>query len=301
MEGCFDNINQDYILKNIPFIPRKILKEWLTCGFIVGPSSNFNPTGIQGLQSFTGIPQGSIISPTIANMVLDDLDLNNKLKLKRGPKCYYIRFADDMNILIPPGFDPNEILSNIKIKLAERGLKPSEAKTRILTLQAGKLTKFNFCGFLNLVMVKELKNKFSKTIQKCLLYPKTENILAHKQAIRSKSYNYKRSKTTSLSRLIAPVNPIITGFCNFYRFGNCSQQFFSLSIWLYFFMIRFLRHRKGWSVKRIIGHLSLHKKNEFCPSSSGWFWYKGPWRSGKKDFRFSKTSCHLPYYLYFGS
>jgi RNA-directed DNA polymerase len=244
IEGCFDNMDHDYIMENVPFIPRCILKEWLNCGFIVGPSSNYNPTENEGLQPFTGIPQGSIISPTICNIILDGIDLNYRVKMKRGPKCYFIRFADDMNILIPPEFDPNKILSEIKLRLAERGLKISEAKTRILTLQSGKITKLNFCGFLNIVMVRNLLSKFNKQIQKCLLYPKTDNIAGHKDKIRSKTWNKKKNRTVGLPRLIASINPIITGFCNFYRFGNCSQQFGSLSIWLYHFMINYLHRRK---------------------------------------------------------
>jgi retron-type reverse transcriptase len=39
VEGCFDNIKHDWIMENIPFIPKPILSSWLNCGFILAPKN----------------------------------------------------------------------------------------------------------------------------------------------------------------------------------------------------------------------------------------------------------------------
>jgi RNA-directed DNA polymerase len=274
IEGCFDNIDHNYILANIPFIPRSILKAWLTCGFIVSPTSAYNPTGSVGLQFSTGVPQGGIISPTICNMVLDGLDLNYGIPPKpRGPKSYYIRYADDMNILLPPNIDPNNILSQIKERLALRGLKASETKTKIHIL-GNKPTTFNFGGF-RLFITTRINPATNRQVQKCLLYIKTDNIQKHKDRLREIS----KYSQVGLPRFISTANPIITGFCNYYRYGNCSQIFGSLSRWLYWHVRHFLLNRKGWKLKKLYAHLTQHKEDTNCPTPAGWFWKIGEWRS----------------------
>jgi retron-type reverse transcriptase len=80
IEGFFDNIDHDYIMDNIPVIPRNILKEWLKSGFIVSPTCEHYPTNPWILQNSYGVPQGGIISPIISNMVLDGIDLNKGIK-----------------------------------------------------------------------------------------------------------------------------------------------------------------------------------------------------------------------------
>jgi RNA-directed DNA polymerase len=60
IKGCFDNISHEWLLANT-LTDRKILEKWLKAGFI------------ENRQLFpieAGTPQGGIISPTLANLVL---------------------------------------------------------------------------------------------------------------------------------------------------------------------------------------------------------------------------------------
>ncbi len=63
IKGCFDNIDHNWLIKNIPMNKRK-LKQWLKCGYL--EEHMYNPTEF-------GAPQGGIISPTLANMALDGM------------------------------------------------------------------------------------------------------------------------------------------------------------------------------------------------------------------------------------
>ena len=63
IRSCFDKISPQFILDTIP-TDKQVLKQWLKSGAI--DRRNWYPTE-------EGTPQGSIASPTIANMVLDGM------------------------------------------------------------------------------------------------------------------------------------------------------------------------------------------------------------------------------------
>lgn len=74
IKGCYDNISHQYIMDNcssirfkdgmVEVIPKEILNQWLTCGYILVDDPG------QGILPTSGVPQGGPISPTIANIVL---------------------------------------------------------------------------------------------------------------------------------------------------------------------------------------------------------------------------------------
>ena len=64
ISGCFDQINHEWLLANIP-MDKVILHKWLKSGFV--EKGNWFPTK-------AGTPQGGIISPTLANMTLDGIE-----------------------------------------------------------------------------------------------------------------------------------------------------------------------------------------------------------------------------------
>ena len=63
IRSCFDKISHQFILDNIP-TDKQVLKQWLKSGVV--DRRSWYPTE-------EGTPQGSIVSPTIANMVLDGM------------------------------------------------------------------------------------------------------------------------------------------------------------------------------------------------------------------------------------
>ncbi|MBK6303304.1 MAG: hypothetical protein IPF43_05145 [Arcobacter sp.] len=101
IKGCFDNISHQWIYDNIP-LDNRLLKQWLKSGFI--KDDTLFPTD-------SGTPQGGIISPILANMVLDGIEEVVKRhkarfqKMKDGVILYrhtnrlnFIRYADDFVI-----------------------------------------------------------------------------------------------------------------------------------------------------------------------------------------------------------
>ena len=64
IKSCFDKISHQWMMENIP-TDKRILKEFMKCGYI--EKGQLFPTS-------EGSPQGGVISPTYANMVLDGLE-----------------------------------------------------------------------------------------------------------------------------------------------------------------------------------------------------------------------------------
>ncbi|HAT8249056.1 TPA: group II intron reverse transcriptase/maturase, partial [Legionella pneumophila] len=64
IKGCFDTISHEWILNNV-MLDKRMLQHWLKAGYI--DKGHLFPTQ-------EGTPQGGIISPTLANLVLDGLE-----------------------------------------------------------------------------------------------------------------------------------------------------------------------------------------------------------------------------------
>jgi len=200
IKGCFDNISHDWILQHIP-LNKKVLGQWLKSGYI--DNKNWFPTE-------SGTPQGGIISPTIANMVLDGLE--EKIYQKACPKkscngriynplkVHFIRYADDFIVSCANrDYLEYEIKPLIREFLSERGLELSEEKSKITHINDG----FDFLGF-----------NIRKYHGKCLIKPCKESVKGIYCGIRECITG---NKTVTQDKLIAMITPKIIGWANFYR------------------------------------------------------------------------------------
>lgn len=123
IKGCFDNFSHDWMLENIP-MDRKILTQFLKAGYVF--EERLFP-------SETGIPQGGVISPVLANMVLNGME---KL-VSTIPKAHLIRFADDFVVTSPSKESAEKIKALIIPFLQERGLELFAEKTLITHIDDG--------------------------------------------------------------------------------------------------------------------------------------------------------------------
>jgi RNA-directed DNA polymerase len=203
IKGCFDNISHEWILKHIP-LDKKILKQWLKAGFL--EKKQWFPTE-------AGTPQGGIISPIIANMVLDGLEeaINSHACHKPNSNPYkinFVRYADDFVVTCSNSeYLEQEIKPLICKFLAERGLELSPEKTLITHINQG----FDFLGF----NVRKYHNK-------CLTKPKKDSVKSIFQSIKE-CVNY--HKAVSQKELIRMISPKIKGWANFFRHAAAKQIF----------------------------------------------------------------------------
>lgn len=206
IRGCFDHISHQWMVDNIPTHKKK-LKLWLKAGYM--EKGMYYPTT-------EGTPQGGVISPTAANMVLDNLQNILETEFRRADKVHLIRYCDDFIITGNSRELLEERVKPIVIEfLKERGLELSEEKTQISDIGSG----FDFLGF----HIRKYKGKL-------LIKPAKSNIAHIKEKIRKIVKSHKTAKTETLINLL---NPVIRGWANNYRHVVSSRAFCYLdhSIW----------------------------------------------------------------------
>ncbi|CCQ51208.1 Retron-type reverse transcriptase [Crocosphaera watsonii WH 8502] len=244
---CFDKINHDYLLSKVdcPHNIKRIIKQWLECGVM--------DKGILE-ETYSGTPQGGVISPLLANIALHGMikDTENHFprtkrkedgSLHREYKPKIIRYADDFVVL----HEDYDVILQCKTLIAQWlekvGLELKPEKTSIRhTLKSiehdGKTIDpgFDFLGF-NIRSYPVGKHHSGKTggnskwgIEskaigfKTLIKPSKKKILAHHEAIKEV---VKANKKAPQEVLIARLNPIIRGWCNYYRTVTSRETFSS--------------------------------------------------------------------------
>jgi RNA-directed DNA polymerase len=89
----------------------------------------------------SGTPQGGVLSPVLCNVYLHRLD-----RAWRGAYGTLVRYADDLLVICRSRGQAKAALARLRALLADLGLEPKAAKTRIVCLVEGG-EGFDFLGF----------------------------------------------------------------------------------------------------------------------------------------------------------
>jgi len=216
ISACFDSIAHKWIVENIP-MDKSILKQFLNSGYIF--RKKLFPVE-------SGIPQGGIISPIIANMTLDGMQRMLEKNLPDG-RAKLTRYADDSVCVCRTEEDAvraKELMSEL---LFVRGLELNEEKTLITRLTDG----FDFLGY---TFTRRKGNKM-------IITPSKKAV----KGIIGKLHDVVLKDGIAMTQddLIRTLNPIIRGWGEYHR-HNCAKKTFS-DIDHYLFTILF-----KWAVKR---------------------------------------------------
>ena len=246
IKGCFDHISHQWLIQNIP-MDKRMLGKWLKCGFVF--KQQLFPTN-------EGTPQGGIISPVLANMTLDSMQTllscyqpTTKDNRRYSPKVNLVRYADDFIIT---GRSRElleiEVLPRLKKFLEERGLALSEEKTLITHIDQG----FDFLGF----NIRKYKGKLLTMPQKKKVNSFTQKVY---KVIES-------NKAVSQEMLINLLNPIISGWGNYYRHGVSSVVFNKADHRIFNKLLQWCYRRHKHKGKRWIINKYFHKSGnrEWC-------------------------------------
>ncbi len=156
----------------------------------------------------TGSPQGGPVSPLLCNVYLHRLD---RTWSRRGHGTL-VRFADDLIALCTSREQAEAALERLKVLLAELGLEPKAAKTRIVRLEVGG-GGFDFLGFHHrLVRSPGLNGKRQVTF--LARWPADKAMQHARDRIR---------ELTRRSRLLRPVKWIVEDVNRFLRGGPRSS------------------------------------------------------------------------------
>ena len=230
IKGFFDNISHDWILRHVP-LDKQVLRKWLTSGYM--EKGKFFAT-------MAGTPQGGIISPVIANMVLDGLEsylakLSKSRSEKLAMRINYVRYADDF---IVTGSSKELLETTIKplidAFMAERGVALSAEKTIITHIDRG----FDFLG-----------QNVRKYNGKLLIKPSKENVKTFLGKVRQELNRYKMAPAW---QVVMRLNPMIRGWVNYHRHVVSSETFSYVDHRLWCMLWRWAKRRHSNKPKRWI-------------------------------------------------
>ena len=192
-----------------------------------------------------GTPQGGVVSPVLCNVYLHRLD-----RAWDEQDGVLVRYADDAIVMCWSRSQAERALERLTGLLADLGLEPKAAKTRIVHLEVGG-GGLDFLGFHHrLVRSPGLNGKRPVTF--LARWPADKAMQRARDRIR---------ELTRRSRLLRPVkwivedlNRFLGGWAAYFRFGNSTARFEKIRNYARMRLARFLskRHRRslafGWSV-----------------------------------------------------
>ena len=259
---CFDRIDHEALLRKLNTSPtiRRQIRAWLKAGVMDG--GQLFPTS-------EGTPQGGVISPLLANIALHGMEerinkafpemsktMRETWYHKKGTKFrspQLIRYADDFVILHKDIAVVQRCREIISEWLIDMGLELKPSKTRLthtLNEHGSEKPGFNFLGF-NIRQWKVGKYH-SKQGFKTIITPSKEKQKIHYDRIASIINDHKAAPQMAL---ISRLNPVITGWSNYYSTSVSKVIFSDLDNLTYLKLKAWAQHRHpkksgGWVSKK---------------------------------------------------
>ena len=209
----FDRIDQAVLLKLVEqrISDRRLLKllrQWLEAGVLDAEAY---------VPSDQGVPQGGIISPLLANVVLHELD--------RFWEDYcsslgqLIRYADDFVILCRTEGAAREALRRVGEALTWQGLTLHPEKTRVVFVGDGQ-QGFDFLGF-HCRKVESWRMRGRRYLHRWPSRRAMQRVRDRIKAITAPRYRLREPAQS----LVDELNRLLRGWGAYFRVGNASRQF----------------------------------------------------------------------------
>jgi RNA-directed DNA polymerase len=198
----------------------------------------------------TGTPQGGILSPLLANIALSTLDehftrkwevlgpKSTRGKRRRAgvPAMRLVRYADDFVVMVAGTSDDAEaVRDEVSGVLASMGLRLSEPKTRVCHIDEG----FDFLGWR--IQRGPWRSRAGKTA--VYTYPSKKSLAS---IVGKVGRLTRRGQHRTLADLLRRLNPVLRGWCNYFRHGVSQRTFSYLDYFVF-------RRVFGWLRKRHLG------------------------------------------------
>ncbi|MGH7411438.1 MAG: group II intron reverse transcriptase/maturase [Candidatus Methylomirabilis sp.] len=257
IRSYFDSISHEKLLKLVEqrISDRRVLKllrQWLKAGVMV-----------EGVVRGTelGSPQGGVISPLLANIYLDALDVIWERRCRH--LGILVRYADDFVVLCHTRADAEEALRRVGVILDRLSLTLHPEKTRIVDLGLGQ-RGFVFLGCYLRVVLSHFKRR-----EYLFRWPSARAMNRVRARIRELTNRRRWAGMKDIRDVIRVINPVLQGWGNYFRTGNASIKFQQVDRFVYRRLVRLLARRGGdrrkpfrvreWPLSRFVKEHGLHR------------------------------------------
>lgn len=206
----------------------KLIRGWLKAG-VLADGSLLHPEA--------GTPQGGVISPLLANVVLHLLDREWEQQHRR--LGVLARFADDLVVLAPARQRADVALAELTRIVADLGLELKQAKTRVVNLrEPGE--GVDFLGFHH----RWVESFTRKGRYFCARWPSDRAVRAAKTEIRARTD--RRLLMLPVADVVGNLNRFLVGWRSYFRHGNSTTVFHDLDRFVTERLARFITNKHGY-------------------------------------------------------
>lgn len=205
--------------------------------------------------TFTGTPQGGILSPLLANIALSVIDdhfdavwaahrggSSRKLHRQRGGATYrLVRYADDFVVLVfGARAHADALWEQVSNLLTPMGLRLAPEKTQVVHLDEG----FDFLGF-------RIQRHTQKggTRSYVYSYPSRKSVQTMRRKLKAAT---KRITHQPADQLFKQLNPMVRGWAQYFRHSAASQTYSTIGNYLWWRVWTWLMHKHPHAGPRAI-------------------------------------------------